>query len=125
MIKNYILNTIIAFLTIMTFSCNSDSFSRVHKNESVIEDQEEEIVQPHLDSMSILIAGDFMQHGPQIHAAARPDSTYNYDECFARVSSVFENADVAIGNFEVTLGGKPYAGYYNMGVVNIQMKCYE
>lgn len=111
MIKNYILNTIIAFLTIMTFSCNSDSFSRVHKNESVIEDQEEEIVQPHLDSMSILIAGDFMQHGPQIQAAARPDSTYNYDECFARVSSVFENADVAIGNFEVTLGGKPYAGY--------------
>lgn len=111
MIKNYILNTIVAFLTIMTFSCNSDSFSRVHKNESVIEDQEEEIVEQHLDSMSILIAGDFMQHGPQIQAAARPDSTYNYDECFARVSSVFEKADVAIGNFEVTLGGKPYAGY--------------
>ena len=107
MIKNYILNTIIVFLTIITFSCNSDNYSRLHKNECVVE----EIVEPHEDFLSILIAGDFMQHGPQIKAALQNDSTYNYDECFASVKPVIEQADVAIGNLEVTLGGKPYAGY--------------
>lgn len=107
MIKNYILNTIIVFLTIITFSCNSDNYSRLHKNECVVE----EIVEPHEDFLSILIAGDFMQHGPQIKAALQNDSSYNYDECFASVKPVIEKADVAIGNLEVTLGGKPYAGY--------------
>ena len=61
--------------------------------------------------LSLLFAGDLMQHGPQIKAALQPDGTYNYDECFARVHDEIERADVAIGNFEVTLGGRPYAGY--------------
>jgi poly-gamma-glutamate synthesis protein (capsule biosynthesis protein) len=61
--------------------------------------------------LSLLIAGDLMQHGPQINAARQKDGSYNYDECFARIHDEVERADVAIGNFEVTLGGKPYAGY--------------
>lgn len=94
------------------------------------------IVEAKEQHLSLLIAGDLMQHGPQIKAAfergqsqarldsaerkqARPqvraalqsDGTYNYDECFARVKNEIERADVAIGNFEVTLGGKPYTGY--------------
>ena len=67
-----------------------------------------EPVEQHL---SLLIAGDLMQHGPQIKAALQKDGTYNYDECFASVKDEIERADVAIGNFEVTLGGKPYTGY--------------
>jgi poly-gamma-glutamate synthesis protein (capsule biosynthesis protein) len=59
----------------------------------------------------LLIAGDLMQHGPQINAALQKDGSYNYDECFARIRNEVERADIAIGNFEVTLGGKPYAGY--------------
>ena len=107
MSRIYISNAIIVLLTILTFSCNRGNYSRLQNNECVIE----EVVEPQEEHLSILIAGDFMQHGPQITAALQPDSTYNYDECFARVKPVIEQADVAIGNLEVTLGGKPYAGY--------------
>ena len=83
-------------------------------------------VEPVEQHLSLLIAGDLMQHGPQIKAAfehgqnqARQSAadyktgngTYNYDECFASVKEEIERADVAIANFEVTLGGKPYTGY--------------
>ncbi|MCR4854185.1 MAG: CapA family protein [Prevotella sp.] len=66
---------------------------------------------PKEQHLSLLIAGDLMQHEPQIRAARRADGTYNYDECFARVKPEIERADVAIANFEVTLGGPPYRGY--------------
>ena len=114
---------IITLLLVVTLSCNRSNYSNLQKNEHVVEavqeavaedikaDSVEVVAEPHEYHLSILIAGDFMQHGPQIQAASRPDSTYNYDECFARVKPVIEKADVAIGNFEVTLGGKPYAGY--------------
>lgn len=68
-------------------------------------------VQPREHRLSLLFAGDLMQHGPQIKAALQKDGSYNYDECFAQVKQEIERADVAIGNFEVTLGGKPYTGY--------------
>ena len=66
---------------------------------------------PVVNHLSLLFAGDLMQHGPQIKAALQPDGSYNYDECFAAVKAEIERADVAIGNFEVTLGGRPYTGY--------------
>lgn len=114
---------IIALLLVVVYSCNRSNYSNLQKNdyvaetvpeavaEDVTEAATEVVTEPHEYHLSILIAGDFMQHGPQITAALQPDSSYNYDECFARVKPVIEDADVAIGNFEVTLGGKPYAGY--------------
>ena len=114
---------IIALLLVVVYSCNRSNYSNLQKNdyvaeavpeavaEDVTEAAPEVVTEPHEYHLSILIAGDFMQHGPQITAALQPDSSYNYDECFARVKPVIEDADVAIGNLEVTLGGKPYAGY--------------
>lgn len=114
---------IIALLLVVVYSCNRSNYSNLQKNdyvaetvpeavaEDVTEAATEVVTEPREYHLSILIAGDFMQHGPQITAALQPDSSYNYDECFARVKPVIEDADVAIGNFEVTLGGKPYAGY--------------
>lgn len=61
--------------------------------------------------LELLIAGDIMTHGPQIKAALREDSTYSFDECFSLVSPIINKADIAIGNLETTLGGKPYKGY--------------
>ncbi|MBQ9356302.1 MAG: CapA family protein [Prevotella sp.] len=69
----------------------------------------EPVVEEH--HLSLLFAGDLMQHGPQIKAAQRHDGSYDYSECFARVREEIERADVAIANLEVTLGGKPYTGY--------------
>ena len=62
-------------------------------------------------TVSLLFAGDMMQHAPQITAARQPDGTYAYDECFEAVGADVASADVAICNFEVTLGGPPYKGY--------------
>ncbi len=114
---------IIALLLVVVYSCNRSYYSNLQKSdyvaetvpeavaEDVTEAATEVVTEPREYHLSILIAGDFMQHGPQITAALQPDSSYNYDECFARVKPVIEDADVAIGNLEVTLGGKPYAGY--------------
>ena len=63
------------------------------------------------DHLSILVAGDLMQHMPQIKAARKPGGSYNYDECFAAIKDEVERADVAIANFETTLAGPPYSGY--------------
>ena len=51
-----------------------------------------------------------MQHQAQIDAARQGDG-YNYNDCFRHVKKEISEADMAIGNLEVTLGGKPYRGY--------------
>lgn len=66
---------------------------------------------PARDSVSIYFAGDLMQHGPQIRVAANKDGTHDYTECFEAVKEQISAADIAIGNLEVPLGGKPYSGY--------------
>ena len=61
--------------------------------------------------LRIVVAGDLMQHERQIQAAHRPDGTYDYAGYFDYVASEIRQADVAIANLEVTLGGAPYKGY--------------
>lgn len=61
--------------------------------------------------ITLLFAGDLMQHQAQIDAARTPLGGYDYTPCFAAVKEQIQAADVAIGNLEVTLGGKPYRGY--------------
>lgn len=61
--------------------------------------------------ITLLFAGDLMQHITQINAARVAGDKYDYTDCFALVRPLIEEADIAIGNFEVTLGGKPYRGY--------------
>lgn len=68
----------------------------------------QEPVERHL---SLLFAGDLMQHMPQIKAAMQSDGSYDYDDCFAGIREEVERADVAIANFETTLAGPPYSGY--------------
>ena len=63
------------------------------------------------DSISLYFAGDMMQHKAQLDAALQPDGTYNYSGCFTQVTPEIEAADIAICNFETTLGGAPYTGY--------------
>lgn len=61
--------------------------------------------------ITLLFAGDLMQHITQINAARIDGDKYDYTDCFALVRPLIEEAEIAIGNFEVTLGGKPYRGY--------------
>ena len=52
-----------------------------------------------------------MQHKAQLDAALQTDGTYNYSGCFTQVTPEIEAADIAVCNFETTLGGAPYTGY--------------
>lgn len=61
--------------------------------------------------VSIVFAGDAMQHIAQVNSAKRAEDLYDYSECFTEVKDYVSSADYAVVNFETTLGGKPYTGY--------------
>lgn len=61
--------------------------------------------------VSIVFAGDAMQHIAQVNSAKRAGDLYDYSECFTEVKDYVSSADYAVVNFETTLGGKPYTGY--------------
>lgn len=62
------------------------------------------------EKITLLFAGDLMQHKAQIDAA-KSGGGYDYSGYFDFVKEEISKADLAIGNLEVTLGGKPYRGY--------------
>ena len=62
--------------------------------------------------LSLLFLGDIMQHDSQIADAYNPGTdTYDYSDCFQHIRPYIQGVDVAIGNLEVTLAGRPYKGY--------------
>ncbi len=62
--------------------------------------------------LSLVFLGDIMQHDSQIADAFDPKTgTYDYAPCFRFIKPYIRAVDVAVGNLEVTLGGKPYKGY--------------
>lgn len=89
-------------LLLCSSSCNSAS---KEKTETITTDSIA------LQKLTLLFAGDLMQHKGQIDAARRANGTYNYSDCFRLVKEEISKADIAIANLEVTLGGKPYTGY--------------
>lgn len=62
--------------------------------------------------LTLIFAGDIMQHMPQVDAAWNEDlGMYIYDSCFQHISPWLSGADLAIANLETTFDGKPYSGY--------------
>ena len=61
-------------------------------------------------SVTLLFAGDAMQHQTQLDHAFR-NGKYDYSSYFQQVKDEISRADAAIVNLETTLGGKPYKGY--------------
>lgn len=62
--------------------------------------------------LSLLFLGDIMQHDSQIaDAYDKETGTYDYRPCFQYIKPYIEAVDLAVGNLEVTLAGKPYKGY--------------
>jgi len=61
----------------------------------------------------ISAVGDVMMHLPQIQSGKKADGTYDFRPFFQAVKPKLSQADIAIANFETTLGGKslPYQGY--------------
>jgi len=62
--------------------------------------------------LSLLLIGDIMGHDEQIASAWNSETkNYEYDEVFRYVRNEISEADIAVANLEVTLGGSPYKGY--------------
>lgn len=62
--------------------------------------------------LTIIFAGDIMGHDAQIEGAFdSATQLYNYEPTFRYISDYISDADIAIGNLEVTLAGTPYKGY--------------
>ncbi len=60
----------------------------------------------------LVVAGDIMGHDGQINGAYVDSSgTYDYEPTFRHITDYISAADIAIGNLEVTLAGKPFKGY--------------
>lgn len=62
--------------------------------------------------LKLVFTGDIMGHDSQIASAlATGDAGYDYKPCFQHLKPYLEEADLVIGNLEVTFGGPPYKGY--------------
>ena len=59
--------------------------------------------------VSLLFAGDAMQHKAQIQSAKQGE-TYDYSPCFADITHEIASADYAVVNLESPIGGQPYTG---------------
>lgn len=69
--------------------------------------EEETIEQEEKDeSISLVMVGDILLHTRVQNSGAMPDGTYNYDHMFAKVKDDIEQADLALVNQEVVLGGR-------------------
>ena len=69
------------------------------------------IVANPLSRISLLFAGDLMQHESQLKAARTPRGTYSYSPCYDYIRHEVSNADIAIANLETTIGNGRYGGY--------------
>lgn len=62
--------------------------------------------------ITLIFAGDIMGHMPQIKAAyIQQGDSFDFRPCYRYIKPYIEQADLAIGNLEVPLSGKPYSGY--------------
>ena len=62
-------------------------------------------------TISLLFAGDAMQHQAQLDDAKKNDNSFYYDNNFDLIKDEIKSVDIAVVNFETTLGGAPYSGY--------------
>lgn len=67
--------------------------------------------QPVVRHLSLIFAGDWMQHTPQI-AAARTPAGFDYEPSYRDIAPLFRTADLAFVNLETTLTHSgSYTGY--------------
>lgn len=64
-----------------------------------------------IQKVSLLFAGDIMQHKAQLEAARKADGTYSFSDCYRHLRSTISAADIAIGNLETPIGTKGFSGY--------------
>ena len=101
-----ILLMMIILVVIFMFACSKDDKKDKDKDKEQTNQtvQEPEVyVEPEID---ILMVGDILLHENVQESGLLEDDTYNYDHLFANVKEDVQEAEIAIVNQEVILGGK-------------------
>ena len=66
-----------------------------------------DFLKPRPDTVSLFIVGDIMSH----RAVSKSAESFGYSSFFKHLEDRIAGADLAIGNMEFPLAGKPYTGY--------------
>ena len=66
-----------------------------------------ELMPPRPDTVTIFVVGDLMSH----RAVSKSAEEHGYSSFFRHIEDRISKADLAIGNMEFPLAGKPYSGY--------------
>ena len=65
------------------------------------------LLKPRPDTVSLFVVGDIMSH----RAVSKSAEEFGFSSFFKHLRDRIEKADLAIGNMEFPLAGKPYTGY--------------
>lgn len=76
-----------------------------HDVDNIVSSNEETTCKKKDTEVSIAMVGDILMHDYVQTNGQRPDGTYNYDHIFVNVLDEINEADVAIANQEVIIGG--------------------
>ncbi len=104
---------LISFIISSVFKQDTTNNNSSKKPESV-ESQQEVIPET---SVTVLSIGDIMVHKPQLEGAKTADG-YDFSAFFKEVSSYFKQADLTIGNLELTFGGTESGSFRGYPVFN-------
>ena len=90
--------------------CSNATENTSNQNDSIATVEKQQ-----LDTATLVFFGDAMQHQAQFDRAkllGTKDNPYNFDNCFKLISPAVKDADYAIVNLELPLGGGTnYTGY--------------
>lgn len=102
--------TLFLSLSLLLAGCGASTAKQTDtiQNDSISENKSAQV-----SEITILFAGDAMQHQAQLdQAKIRGGGKYDYSQCFTMIAPDIKEADYAVINLEVPLGGGPvYRGY--------------
>lgn len=82
---------------------------------SIVSDTSSEPKEPYkISSATVVNTGDLLIHSPVLKGAKQANGSYDFSDIFTPIASHFKDADLAIANLEVTLGGTEsgaFSGY--------------
>lgn len=101
-----LLGGMISVLVLAVWFACSRSDKEDDKKDEVKEQGQQEIVEEYVEpEIDIVMVGDILLHDNVQESGALEDGTYNYDHLFENVTEDIQEADLAIANQEVILGG--------------------
>jgi poly-gamma-glutamate synthesis protein (capsule biosynthesis protein) len=113
--KNICFILLLGFISLAGHSQDTISVDTLHISDEVPEEPSDSlkpITALDTNKLVLLFAGDIMGHDTQIVGAYNEQTkSYNYEPVFRYIRDYLSDADIAIGNLEVTLAGPPYKGY--------------